>query len=72
LIQNGSRTFKDSKIALSILKSRGISFLQDEIISINPLEKITMTVNQNHGFEYDYLVIALGAEYAPGEIDGFV
>ena len=69
-ILNGKRTFEGSKTPLSNLKSKGISFIQDEIISINPAEKIITTVSQNH--EYDYLVIALGTEYAPDKINGFV
>jgi len=70
-ILNGKRTLEDSKISLSNLNGKGISFLQDEIISINPSEKIVTTSSQKHGIGYDYLVIALGAEYAPGKIEGF-
>lgn len=69
-ILNGKRTFEDSKTPLINLKSKGISFIQDEIISINPAEKVFSTLRQKH--EYDYLVIALGTEYAPEKIDGFV
>ena len=69
-ILNGKRTFEGSKTPLSNLKSKGISFLQDKVISIDPEEKVIATVKQNH--EYDYLVIALGTEYAPEKINGFV
>ncbi len=70
-ILNGKRTFEDSKIALSNLKGKGIIFLQDEILSIKPSEKVITTANSNHGIEYDYLVIALGAEYSPDNVEGF-
>jgi sulfide:quinone oxidoreductase len=83
-ILNGDRSLEESKTALSNLKSRGISFLQEEVTAINPVEKNVTTVSspsspsspsttagQGHKHEYDYLVMALGAEYAPEQIDGF-
>jgi sulfide:quinone oxidoreductase len=83
-ILNGGRSLEESKTALSNLKSRGISFLQEEVTAINPVEKNVTTVSspsspsspstaagQGHEHEYDYLVMALGAEYAPEQIDGF-
>ncbi len=71
-ILHGNRNLEESKIALSNLKSKGISFLQDEITSINPFEKSITTATLNHKHEYDYLIIALGAEYTPEQISGFV
>ncbi|MBA3750953.1 MAG: FAD-dependent oxidoreductase, partial [Nitrosopumilus sp.] len=68
----GNRTIEESKIALSNLKSKEISFLHDEITAINPMEKSITTAKQNRKYEYDYLIIALGAEYAPEQINGFV
>jgi sulfide:quinone oxidoreductase len=80
-ILNGSRSLEGSKTALSNLKSRGISFLQGEVTAINPVEKSVTTASsssssstaagQGNKHEYDYLIIALGAEYAPEQIDGF-
>jgi sulfide:quinone oxidoreductase len=83
-ILNGNRNLEDSKIALSNLKNKRISFLQQEVIRINPVEKtITTTAissssssstktttKQNH--EYDYLIIALGVEYSTEQINGFM
>ena len=80
-ILNGSRSLEESKTALSNLKNRGISFLQGEVTAINPVEKSVTTAasssssstaaGQVNKHEYDYLIIALGAEYAPEQIDGF-
>jgi sulfide:quinone oxidoreductase len=71
-ILHGNRNLEESKIDLSNLKSKGISFLQDEITAINPIEKNITTATQSHKYEYDYLIIALGAEYDPEQINGFV
>ena len=70
-ILHGSRNLGESKTALSNLKSKGISFLQDDITAINPTEKSITTAAQGGKHEYDYLIVALGAEYAPEKIDGF-
>ena len=67
----GSRKLEESKTALSNLKNKGISFLQDEVTAINPIEKSITTGAQGCKHEYDYLIMALGAEYAPEKIDGF-
>lgn len=67
----GNRNLKESKIALSNLHGKGISFVQDEITAINPIEKNITTATQRHKHEYDYLIIALGAEYDLDQINGF-
>jgi len=55
--------------ALDSLKEKGIEYLNDEIISINPSEKHVKTSSAL--LHADYLVIALGAELAAHEIKGF-
>ncbi|MGN6823088.1 MAG: NAD(P)/FAD-dependent oxidoreductase [Candidatus Nitrosocosmicus sp.] len=72
-ILNGNRNLEESKIALSNLENKGISFLQGEITKINLVEKIiTMTLlpNHDHTLEYDYLIISLGSDYNIEQIDG--
>lgn len=71
-ILNGERKFEESKIALNNLNNKDISFIHDEIIEIDPTKRNITTLNKKHEYEYDYLIIALGAEYSPEEIDGFV
>jgi sulfide:quinone oxidoreductase len=70
-ILGGSRRLEDSQVALNKLEGKGIRFLNDEITSIDP-SKNSVTSRINHSkLEYDYLIVALGAELAPKRIDGF-
>jgi sulfide:quinone oxidoreductase len=70
-ILSGSRRLEDSQIALNKLEAKGIKFLNDEIISIDPTKNNITTKTNPNKLKYDYLVIALGAEVAPKLIDGF-
>ncbi len=70
-ILSGSRRLEDSQVALNKLEDRGIRFLNDEIININPSEKNIITRTLHNKLEYDYLIVALGAELVPKLIDGF-
>jgi sulfide:quinone oxidoreductase len=70
-ILSGSRKLHKSQAALNKLEAKGIKFLNDEIISIDP-SKNSITAKTNHNIlKYDYLIIALGAELAPKLINGF-
>lgn len=70
-ILSGSRRLEDSQVALNQLESKGIKFLNDEIISID-LSKNSITTKTNpNKLKYDYLIIALGAELAPELTSGF-
>jgi len=53
---------------LRTLSSPGVEVLQAEVIGIDPGAQRVETTQQS--LRYDYLVIALGAEYAPGTISG--
>lgn len=67
-ILNGTRSLQDSQISLNRLNDKGIKFLNDEILKIN-LNQKTVTTRQNHKIAYDYLIIALGAEYSKDKIN---
>jgi sulfide:quinone oxidoreductase len=70
-ILSGSRKLYNSQVALNKLEAKGIKFLNDEITSID-LNENSITTKANHNrLEYDYLIIALGAELAPERIIGF-
>ena len=70
-ILSGSRRLENSQVALNKLESKGIKFLNDEIISID-LSKNSITTKTNpNKLKYDYLIIALGAELAPKLTSGF-
>lgn len=70
-ILSGNRSLEDSRVLLNKLENKGIRFLCDEIIGIDP-SRNSVTVRTNHNkIEYDYLIVALGAELAPERINGF-
>jgi sulfide:quinone oxidoreductase len=70
-ILSGTRSLTDSRVPLNKLENKGIRFLNDEITGIDFLRN-NVTTKTSHKLEYDYLVIALGAEVAPERIDGFL
>ena len=69
-ILSGIRTLQDSRVALNKLENKGIRFLNDEIISMD-LSRSSVNTRQ-HKLEYDYLILALGAELTPERIHGFI
>jgi len=72
-ILSGIRTLEDSKIALNKLENKGIRFLNDKVTAIDVAAKtVTISRSSNPKLEYDYLVIALGAEFALEEVNGFL
>lgn len=72
-ILNGIRTLEDSKIALNRLENRGIRFLNGEVTAIDvALKTVTIRGSSSLKIEYDYLVVALGSEFALEQISGFL
>ena len=72
-ILSGIRTLEDSKIALSRLENKGISYLNGEVTAIDPVSRtVTIKGNSTIRLEYDYLVIALGSEFALEQVKGFL
>jgi sulfide:quinone oxidoreductase len=64
-ILSGIRTLEDSKVALSRLENKGISYLNGEVTAIDPVSRtVTIKGSSTLRLEYDYLVIALGTEFA--------
>src|ERR687889_240590 len=70
-ILSGIRRLEDSQIGLNKLENKEITFLNDEVTTIDISKKFIKT-RSNNKLEYDYLIIALGAELAAEEIDGFI
>jgi sulfide:quinone oxidoreductase len=71
-ILSGIRTLEESKIPLSKLKDKGIKFIRDEISAIDFTSKtVTIGGNSDVKLQYDYLVIALGTDYALEEVKRF-
>jgi sulfide:quinone oxidoreductase len=70
-ILEGSRRLEESQTPLEGLSAKGIEYLYDEVIMIDAESKRVQA--KDHGWlEYDYLIVALGAELVPDRIPGFV
>lgn len=69
-IIRGTRTFDDSIGSLNELSKKDINFVKDEIQKIDLENKTIKTSNSE--FDYDYLIIALGASLAPQKIPGLI
>lgn len=70
-ILDGSRKLEESQTPLAGLSARGIEFLNDEVTRIDTAAGAVEA--KEHGrIEFDYLIIALGAELVPDRIPGFV
>jgi sulfide:quinone oxidoreductase len=69
-VMNGTRSLDDSQTSLASLDAKGIEYLNDEVVKVEVAAKRVQA--KEHGWlEYDYLVVALGAELAPERIEGF-
>ena len=69
-IIRGTRTFENSTGSLNNLSKKDINFFKDEIQNIDLENKKVKTKNTE--FDYDFLIIALGASLAPEKIPGLV
>lgn len=64
----GERKKEQITRPFSELEKKGIEFIKENVVGVNPEKKIVQTDKQVLSF--DYLVIALGAELYPNEIPG--
>jgi sulfide:quinone oxidoreductase len=72
-ILSGTRSLENSKIDLNRLEKRGIRFLNSKITGIDIASKTVKTTGPSMlEIKYDYLIIALGIEYAVEEVNGFL
>ena len=67
-IINGTRNFESSKRSLENVTKKGIEFVNEAVLKIDPTNKAVRTKYRQ--FHYDYLIIALGVEIAPEQIPG--
>ena len=65
----GMRKPEQTEKSLSPLGRKGIKVVNDEVLSIDVSGKAVKS--RNGEYPFDYLVIALGADYAPDSIPGF-
>ncbi|MCL5071979.1 MAG: NAD(P)/FAD-dependent oxidoreductase [Actinobacteria bacterium] len=64
----GKRSANKIQKSLFLLERKGIEFINDEIVKIEPENKEIKTKKSD--FHYDYLILSLGAELAPDKIQG--
>lgn len=67
-IIKGIRTFEQSKRPLQNIAKKGIEFVNESVNAIDFENKKVRTNTKE--FSYDYLVVALGVEFAPEKISG--
>ena len=67
-IINGTREFELSKRPLENVTKKGIEFVNEDVLKIDPVEKSIRTKYRQ--FHYDFLIISLGVELAPEKIPG--
>lgn len=67
-IIKGTRKFETSKKPLQNITKKGIEFVNEEITQIDLKQKRVKT--QTKEISYDYLIVALGVEFAPKKVPG--
>lgn len=67
-IIKGTREFESSKRPLQSITKKGIDFVNEQVIAIDPQQRKVKTTTKE--FSYDYLIIAVGADLAPEKISG--
>jgi len=68
-VMNGTRAVGDGPGNRILLNQRGINFIEGEVASINSSGKVVQIGKQKLSF--DYLIIALGADYSTASTRGF-
>jgi sulfide:quinone oxidoreductase len=69
-IIKGTRKFETSKRPLNSITRKGIEFLNEDVIKIEPQKQMVITSARK--ISYDYLIISLGVELAPEKIPGLL
>src|SRR3989344_9602106 len=67
-VMEGKRKAEEIQKPLERLKRKGIGFVNEKVVKIEPEKNIVKT-NKND-FSYNYLIISLGAELVPETIKG--
>lgn len=66
----GKRRAEKIQKPLSLLVRKGIEFVNEEVVRINPENRIVKTSTKE--LQYDYLIISLGAELVPEKLPGLI
>jgi sulfide:quinone oxidoreductase len=67
-IINGTREFESSKRSLESITKKGIEFVNEDVVKIDPINKVIRTKYRQ--FHYNFLIISLGVELAAEKIPG--
>ncbi len=67
-IINGTREFEKSKRSLENITKKGIEFVNEEVLKIDPVNRAVRTKYRQ--FHYNFLIISLGVELAAEKISG--
>jgi sulfide:quinone oxidoreductase len=68
-VLNGTRQVGDGPGNRTLLARKGVDFIEGEVRSIKPVGK--EVVVDRRKLRFDYLIIALGADYSPASTPGF-
>ena len=68
-VMNGTRAVGEKSGNRTLLTRKGIDFIEGEVMSIDAIAKIVQVGKLRLSF--DYLIIALGADYSPASTPGF-
>lgn len=68
-VLDGTRAVGEGPGDRTLLGKAGIDFVEGQVTSIDPKGKLVQVGRRNFGF--DYLIIALGADYSPSATVGF-
>lgn len=66
----GMRSPEKIQKELSLLNAKGMEFVNSEITEINAGEKYVKLKSGGKAFDYDYLIISLGAGLSPESVEG--
>ncbi len=68
-IATGLREPDDVRRPLSLFSSKGVKVINDEVTEIDPSNRVVKT-SKSGNVSYDYLVVSLGAELRPEQLEG--
>src|SRR5512145_3171404 len=69
LVMVGQRQTSEVTQSLKLLKRRNVTFIQSEVLGIDPSQQVIRL--QNQSVNYDYLIVSLGLQTRPELVPGF-
>jgi sulfide:quinone oxidoreductase len=69
LVMVGQRQTSEVTRSLKLLERRNVTFIQSEVLGIDPSQQVIRL--QNQSINYDYLIVSLGLQTRPELVPGF-